>query len=336
MGRAEEFVHQDKAQQNFMDFVAMMWPSFIGGKHHRMVAEKLEAVARGELKRLIINMPPRHTKSEFASYLFPAWMIGKKPNMKIMQATHTADLSIRFGRKVKNLMETKEYQALFDVRLRSDSKAAYRWETDDGGEYYAAGVGGNIAGRGADLFIVDDPHSEQDAMSPTALENAWDWYTSGPRQRLQPGGAIILVMTRWGENDLTARLLKQAARDPKADQWEVIELPAILDSGAALWPEYWKIEEVLDKIEAKLLETFDSAGMDSCKTEFGTAYASTRSTASVADPETFMNYVVENQEWSLLEKRVAKLAVEQFKAANGDIPPGVNYREERVVNIRRS
>jgi len=251
MGRAEEFVHQDKAQQNFMDFVAMMWPSFIGGKHHRMVAEKLEAVARGELKRLIINMPPRHTKSEFASYLFPAWMIGKKPNMKIMQATHTADLSIRFGRKVKNLMETKEYQGLFDVRLRSDSKAAYRWETDDGGEYYAAGVGGNIAGRGADLFIVDDPHSEQDAMSPTALENAWDWYTSGPRQRLQPGGAIILVMTRWGENDLTARLLKQAARDPKADQWEVIELPAILDSGAALWPEYWKIEE-LEKIRASI------------------------------------------------------------------------------------
>ena len=251
MERAAILEKQQKAKDNFMDFVKMMWPSFIGGRHHRMVAEKLEAVARGELKRLIINMPPRHTKSEFASYLFPAWMIGRRPDMKIMQATHTADLSIRFGRKVKNLMETKEYQGLFDVRLRSDSKAAYRWETDDGGEYYAAGVGGNIAGRGADLFIVDDPHSEQDAMSPTALENAWDWYTSGPRQRLQPGGAIILVMTRWGENDLTARLLKQASRDPKADQWEVIELPAILDSGAALWPEYWKLEE-LEKIKASI------------------------------------------------------------------------------------
>jgi predicted phage terminase large subunit-like protein len=250
-GRLGELNNNDKSKDNFMDFVKMMWPSFIGGRHHKMVAEKLEEVASGKLKRLIINMPPRHTKSEFASFLFPAWMIGKKPNMKIMQATHTADLSIRFGRKVKNLMETKEYQGLFDVRLRSDSKAAYRWETDDGGEYYAAGVGGNIAGRGADLFIVDDPHSEQDAMSPTALENAWDWYTSGPRQRLQPGGAIILVMTRWGENDLTARLLKQAARDPKADQWEVIELPAILDSGAALWPEYWKIEE-LEKIKASI------------------------------------------------------------------------------------
>ena len=251
MERASILEKQQKAKDNFMDFVKMMWPSFIGGRHHQMVAEKLEAVARGELKRLIINMPPRHTKSEFASYLFPAWMIGRRPDMKIMQATHTADLSIRFGRKVKNLMETKEYQGLFDVRLRSDSKAAYRWETDDGGEYYAAGVGGNIAGRGADLFIVDDPHSEQDAMSPTALENAWDWYTSGPRQRLQPGGAIILVMTRWGENDLTARLLKQAGRDPKADQWEVIELPAILDSGEALWPEYWKLEE-LEKIKASI------------------------------------------------------------------------------------
>lgn len=251
LGRVKDFKVQDDAHKNFMDFVKMMWPSFIAGKHHKTVAEKLEAVARGELKRLIINMPPRHTKSEFASYLFPAWMIGRRPDMKIMQATHTADLSIRFGRKVKNLMETKDYQELFKVRLRSDSKAAYRWETDDGGEYYAAGVGGNIAGRGADLFIVDDPHSEQDAMSPTALENAWDWYTSGPRQRLQPGGAIILVMTRWGENDLTARLLKQAARDPKADQWEVIELPAILDSGVALWPEYWKLEE-LEKIRASI------------------------------------------------------------------------------------
>lgn len=249
--RAALLEQQNKAKENFLDFVKMMWPSFIAGRHHKIVAEKLEMVARGELKRLIINMPPRHTKSEFASYLFPAWMIGRRPDMKIMQATHTADLSIRFGRKVKNLMETKEYQGLFDVRLRSDSKAAYRWETDDGGEYYAAGVGGNIAGRGADLFIVDDPHSEQDAMSPTALENAWDWYTAGPRQRLQPGGAIVLVMTRWGENDLTARLLKQSARDPKADQWEVVEFPAILENGQSLWPEYWKIEE-LEKTRASM------------------------------------------------------------------------------------
>ena len=249
--RAAKLEQRQQAKDNFLDFVRMMWPAFIAGRHHRIVAEKLERVARGELKRLIINMPPRHTKSEFASYLFPAWMIGRRPELKIMQATHTADLSVRFGRKVKNLMETPDYQGVFDVRLRSDSKAAYRWETDDGGEYYAAGVGGNIAGRGADLFIIDDPHSEQDAMSPTALEAAWDWYQGGPRQRLQPNGSIILVMTRWGENDLTARLLRQSARDPKADQWEVIEFPAIFENGEPLWPEYWKLEE-LEKIKASI------------------------------------------------------------------------------------
>jgi hypothetical protein len=250
--RAVKLTKEQKAADSFLDFVRYIWPNFIAGRHHKIVAEKLEAVARGELKRLIINMPPRHTKSEFASYLFPAWFIGRMPDKKIMQATHTADLSIRFGRKVKNLMETDDYRAIFpEAKLRSDSKAAYRWETDEGGEYYAAGVGGNIAGRGADLFIVDDPHSEQDAQSPTALENAWDWYQAGPRQRLQPGGAIIVVMTRWGELDLTARLLKQQAMDPKADQWEVVEFPAILESGEPLWPEYWKLDE-LEKIKASI------------------------------------------------------------------------------------
>jgi predicted phage terminase large subunit-like protein len=241
-----------KSRESFLDFVRFVWPGFVAGRHHHIVAEKLEAVANGTLKRLIINMPPRHTKSEFASYLFPAWFVGRMPTKKIMQATHTADLSIRFGRKVRNLMDGEDYHKVFpDVKLRADSKAAYRWETDDGGEYYAAGVGGSIAGRGADLFIVDDPHSEQDALSPTALENAWEWYMSGPRQRLQPGGAIVVVMTRWGEADLTARLLRQQAVDPKADQWEVVNLPAILDSGDSLWPEYWKVEE-LEKIKASI------------------------------------------------------------------------------------
>lgn len=241
----------EKAKDNFLDFVKFVWPGFIAGRHHKIVAQKFEDIANGKIKRLIINMPPRHTKSEFASYLFPAWMIGRRPELKIMQATHTADLSIRFGRKVKNLMETEEYQKVFGVKLRSDSKAAYRWETDGGGEYYAAGVGGNIAGRGADLFIIDDPHSEQDAMSPAALEGAWEWYQGGPRQRLQPGGAIVLVMTRWSELDLTAKLLKQSAMDVKADKWEMIEFPAILESGKPLWPEYWKLEE-LESVKASI------------------------------------------------------------------------------------
>lgn len=249
--RVKALQAREAAQNNFLDFVRTMWPGFIAGRHHRIVAEKLEAVARGDLKRLIINMPPRHTKSEFASFLFPAWIMGKFPSKKIMQATHTADLAIRFGRKVKNLIDSDEYQRVFDVKLKSDSKAAFRWDTDKGGEYFATGVGGNIAGRGADLFVIDDPHSEQDAQSPTALESAWEWYQGGPRQRLQPGGAIVIVMTRWSTIDLTARVLKQSAMDPKADKWEVVEFPAIMPSGNALWPEFWKLEE-LEGVKASI------------------------------------------------------------------------------------
>jgi predicted phage terminase large subunit-like protein len=239
------------ARVHFLSFVKEVWPSFIAGRHHKIVAEKFEQIAQGKLKRLIINMPPRHTKSEFASYLFPAWFMGLRPDMKIMQATHTADLAIRFGRKVKSLLETEEYHKIFKTKLRQDSKAAFRWETDGGGEYYATGVGGSIAGRGADLFVIDDPHSEQDAMSPTALEAAWEWYQGGPRQRLQPGGAIVVVMTRWSTIDMTAKLLKQMGMDPKADRWEVIEFPAILPSGNALWPEFWKLEE-LEGVKASI------------------------------------------------------------------------------------
>ena len=243
---------QDKCRESFMEYVRYIWDGFIEGEHHRLIADKLTEVAQGKCKRLIVNMPPRHTKSEFASVYFPSWIMGLNPDMKIMQTTHTADLSIRFGRKVRNLMDTQEYKRMFDnVSLAADSKSAGRWETSQGGEYFAAGVGGAITGRGADLLIIDDPHSEQDALSKVALEDTYEWYTSGPRQRLQPGGAIVIVMTRWNVNDLTGRLLKDSARDPKADQWEVIELPAILPSGKALWPEYWQIEE-LESVKASL------------------------------------------------------------------------------------
>jgi len=200
-----------------------------------------------------VNMPPRHTKSEFASYLLPAWMVGRNPKLKIIQATHTGELAIRFGRKAKTLIDSEEYAKIFETSLREDSQAAGRWETAQGGEYFAAGVGGAITGRGADLLIIDDPHSEQDALSPTAMENAYEWYTSGPRQRLQPGGKIILVMTRWSKKDLTGILLKNQ-KEIKGDQWEVVEFPAILDHGdkpEAVWPEYWKLDE-LEKVKATL------------------------------------------------------------------------------------
>lgn len=243
---------QDKARESFMEYIRYIWPGFIEGDHHRLIADKLTRVAKGELKRLIVNMPPRHTKSEFASIYFPSWAMGLKPDMKIMQTTHTADLSINFGRKVRNLMDSDEYSKIFgEVSLASDSKSAGKWQTNRGGEYFAAGVGGAIAGRGADLLIIDDPHSEQDAMSINLLDSCYEWYTSGPRQRLQPGGAIVIVMTRWNTADLTGRLLNRQT-ESHSDQWEVVELPAIFeDSGNVLWPEFWKKEE-LESVKASI------------------------------------------------------------------------------------
>lgn len=565
--RLAQLQMKEKVRQEFLPFVKHVWPEFIAGEHHRIIAEKLERVARGELKRLIINMPPRHTKSEFASYLFPAWFMGRFPNKKIIQATHTTELAVGFGRKTKNLIERDDYKDVFDVRLAADSKASGRWDTDRGGMYYAVGVGSNLAGRGADLCvhpdtlvqtpagasraadivpgdyvlgaggfgrvrhvlrsrhtatvvlngrlrlsdfhpvltdrgwtsacflreggivyvpecmvdessmdimgepihddelcariqhlgddaaavpesergelrelwgpgdygrsavgavcelyrghgsrtvpeahveqvrqrravlpgelclvgrrdaaeqpaqqrvyrgvrraadgcsvgaedgfdarygqasnfrngygprggfdggadepraisdraadsggrggvqipksgrlgqagqiqqkrgsprfgreeqdfrwvpvairsarriehgprdfvnfhvegsntfvadsylthncIIDDPHSEQTLMSANGFDDAWDWYTGGPRQRLQPGGAIVVVMTRWHEKDLTGQLIRAQARDPLADQWEVVELPAIMPSGNSCWPEYWSLEDMV-------------------------------------------------------------------------------------------
>jgi len=241
---------KSKVHEDFLSFVKHVWPEFIEGKHHKKIAEKFNQLATGKIKRLIINMPPRHTKSEFASYLLPSWMVGRKPDLKIIQTTHTTELSIRFGRKAKTLMDSPEYKQVFDTRLREDSQAAGKWETEQGGEYYAAGVGSAITGRGADLFIIDDPHTEQDALNNQALERTYEWYTSGPRQRLQPGGSIVVIMTRWNEKDLTGRLLN-AQKGVKADQWELIEFPAILPSGKPVWPEYWKLED-LESVKASI------------------------------------------------------------------------------------
>jgi predicted phage terminase large subunit-like protein len=241
---------ETQVNSDFMSFVKHVWPEFIEGKHHKKIADKFNQISQGKIKRLIINMPPRHTKSEFASYLLPAWMIGKNPKLKIIQSTHTTELAVRFGRKAKTLMDTEEYKQVFQTRLREDSQAAGKWETAQGGEYYAAGVGSAITGRGADLLIIDDPHSEQDALNPLSMERAYEWYTSGPRQRLQPGGTIVLVMTRWNTKDLTGMLLKNQ-KEMKSDQWEVIEFPAILPSNKPVWPEFWKLDE-LEGVKASL------------------------------------------------------------------------------------
>jgi predicted phage terminase large subunit-like protein len=240
---------QNKAKSDFLSFVKCMWPDFVEGSHHRHIAEKFNKLATGEINRLIVNMPPRHTKSEFASFLLPSWMVGRDPKLKIIQTTHNSELAVRFGRKSKHLIDSDDYKKIFSTTLQEDSKAAGRWETAQGGEYFAAGVGGAITGRGADLLIIDDPHSEQDALSPDALERAYEWYTSGPRQRLQPGGKIVLVMTRWSTKDLTAKLI-QNQKEPKSDQWHVVEFPALMDHGP-VWPEYWTTDE-LEKVKATL------------------------------------------------------------------------------------
>ena len=244
----EKLRYKSLAQTRFLPFVKAMWPSFISGRHHERMADAFERVANGTCKRLIINMPPRHTKSEFASFLLPAWFLGRFPAKKVIQTSNTAELAVGFGRKVRNLVDTDEYKELFPgLALSTDSKAAGRWNTSKGGDYFAIGVGGTVTGKGADLFIIDDPHSEQEAAqaenSPEIYDKVYEWYTSGPRQRLQPGAAIVMVMTRWSKRDLTGQVLK-AATQRGGEEWEVIEFPAILPSGNPLWPEFWPLEEL--------------------------------------------------------------------------------------------
>ena len=235
---------REKAQVDFMAFIKEMWPGFIHGRHHALMAKKFQDVVDGKCKRLIINLAPRHTKSELASYLLPAWFLGKYPHKKVIQCSNTAELAVGFGRKVRNLVGSEQYSKIFPgVALSADSKAAGRWATSHGGDYFAIGVGGTVTGKGADLLIIDDPHSEQEARlaqgDPSVFDGVYEWYTSGPRQRLQPGGSIIVVMTRWSDKDLTGKVLKSDSTD-----WEVIELPAIMPSGKPLWPEFWSLGEL--------------------------------------------------------------------------------------------
>lgn len=242
-------IEREEGQKDFMKYVKMMWPNFVNGRHHERMAQAFEDVANGKLKRLIINMPPRHTKSEFSSYLLPSWFLGKFPDKKIIQCSNTAELAVGFGRKVRNLVDSEHYSRVFpNVALRHDSKAAGRWSTNHSGEYFAIGVGGTVTGKGADLLIIDDPHSEQEAAiaenNSEIYDKVYEWYTSGPRQRLQPGGAIIVVMTRWSKKDLTGQVLKASAQRG-GEEWKVIEFPALFESGEPLWPEFWSKKELM-------------------------------------------------------------------------------------------
>jgi predicted phage terminase large subunit-like protein len=256
----EELEEQDrrlrlkKAQNTMIDFAKEIYPGFKEGAHHRKLAKIFADVADGKKKRVIINIAPRMGKSEFSSFMFPAWFLGQHPDKKIIMATHTAGLSEDFGRRVRNLIESDEYKAVFPkTMVADDQKAAGKWSTSAGGQYYAVGVGGALAGRGADLFVIDDPHSEQDikANSRATFDNAWSWFQTGPLQRLMPGGAILVIMTRWSLVDLTGRLIQYQMRNPEAEPWEIVELPAILfedtEREKSLWPEQWPLDQLKKK-----------------------------------------------------------------------------------------
>jgi predicted phage terminase large subunit-like protein len=236
------------ARKDLLKFAERVYPNYSVGAHHKVMARLFKDIAEGRKKRIIINIAPRHGKSELTSYLLPAWYLGLNPTHQIIMATHTASLSEDFGGRVRNLIASEEFAEIFpETKLAEDKKGAGSWNTSKGGKYYAVGVGGALAGRGANLLVIDDPHSEQDLKSGSKLpfEQAWSWYQTGPRQRLMWGGAVIVVMTRWGQLDLTAKLIDYQTRNPDADQWEVVEFPAILPSGKPLWPEKWPLDQLL-------------------------------------------------------------------------------------------
>ncbi len=259
----EELEEQEKrlrlkqAQNSLTAFAHKVYPGFKEGPHHRKLAKIFADVASGKKKRVIINIAPRMGKSEFSSYLFPAWFLGQHPDKKIIMATHTAGLSEDFGRRVRNLIDSDDYKEIFpNTLVADDQKAAGKWSTAAGGQYYAVGVGGALAGRGADLFVIDDPHSEQDirANSRATFDTAWTWFQTGPLQRLMPGGAILVIMTRWSLVDLTGKLINYQINNPDAEPWEIVELPAILNQDTpeekSLWPEQWPLKELKSKRES--------------------------------------------------------------------------------------
>ena len=240
---------QEVGTSDFLTFIDHVYPGYKVGPHHRRLAKIFEDIANGKKRRVIVNIAPRHGKSEMISYLAPAWFLGKYPHKKVIMASHTADLAVNFGRRVRNLVGSDPYKDIFpQVELQSDSKSASRWGTNFQGEYFAIGVGGALAGRGADLFIIDDPHSEQDAKTgrPDVFLPAWEWFQSGPLQRLMPGGSIIIVMTRWSKLDLTGMIVNQMGKEEDVDQWEIVEFPAILNE-KPLWGDFWSLEELLGK-----------------------------------------------------------------------------------------
>ncbi len=227
-------------QCDLLYFARYVDRDFQSPAHIKMIADKLTAVKEGSCKRLIINMPPRHGKSHLTSKIFPAWYIGNNPKAQFIIASYAATLATEFSRWIRNTTKDQYYQDIFDVKLKDDSQAADRWETSEGGVMVGAGVGGAITGRGADIALIDDPvKNYEEAISETVQEKVWDWFNSTLRTRLHPGGSIILIMTRWTENDLAGKLLKH-----EPDKWEVLKLPAISERNEALWPDRYSLSDL--------------------------------------------------------------------------------------------
>ena len=251
------------AYDDLIVFCKRMMPDFIVGKHHRILADMLMGLEDGSKDRACVNIPPRHGKSQLVSIFFPAWFLGRNPDKKVMMVSHTTDLAVDFGRKVRNLLGLADYKAIFPtVKLATDSKSAGRWNTSVGGEYYACGVGSALAGRGAHLLLVDDPHSEQDVINGnfSVFEKAYEWFTFGARTRLMPGGRVAIIQTRWHMDDLTGRVVKDMSQNDKSDQYEVVEFPAIIEVKdkeseelieKPLWPEFFDLA-ALERTKASM------------------------------------------------------------------------------------
>ena len=258
----------EAARDDLIAFCCAMQADYKVGKHHRILGDLLMEIAQGReyeydgkpvkdtgKDRICVNMPPRHGKSQLVSIYFPAWFLGRNPTMKVLMVSHTTDLAVDFGRKVRNLISTPEYKEIFpDTQLAIDSKSAGRWNTSVGGEYFACGVGSALAGRGAHLLLVDDPHNEQDIINGNldVFDKAYEWFTFGARTRLMPGGRIAIVQTRWHLDDLTGRMTRDMSQNELADKYEVVEFPAILETEdpldttkiieKPLWPEFFDLD----------------------------------------------------------------------------------------------
>jgi predicted phage terminase large subunit-like protein len=246
---ARELLKRRSIRRNLTEWCR--YAGFEPARHHQLLIDKLEAVTRGEIDRLAIFMPPGAAKSTYASILFAPWYYGHHPDHCIIAASHTQELAEKWGRRVRNLLA--QHSLIVGAALAADSQAAGRWETASGGEYFAAGVGGSITGRRADLVVIDDPvRSRVDADSELIRDKTWDWYKSDLYTRLKPGGRIVLIQTRWHEDDLAGRLLADMAAG--GDKWEVISLPALAEGndplgraiGQPLWPE-WEGSDDLER-----------------------------------------------------------------------------------------